>query len=161
MKLQEIKKFSREFSMPDSLKLNSWSTIFNLDLFFESHIATIDSPLNSKRIKMIHYNRLLEVIKVLREEQGEEKNMTNPIKQKPPLDYEQIDKTKDMDNNSIDLDSLNIQNESSAIRPNNDFESDVQIQKENKKKVVLNEPNKIIESEKETTNSDNEQMSLF
>jgi len=160
MKIQEIKKFSREFVMPDSLKVNTCTTIFDLDLFFQSHIATIDSPLNNKRIKMIHYNRLIEVIKLLREKQGEEKNMTNPINQKPPLDYEQ-NNNKDIDNNSMDLDSLNVQNENTAIRPNNDFETDVKVEKLNRKKVALNEPNKIIESEQDTDNSDNQQMSLF
>lgn len=73
MKIQEIKSFISEHKMPSELRISVAENITDLEKFFDSHITTIESPLNTRRIKMIHYKRLMKVINLLKE-QGVEKN---------------------------------------------------------------------------------------
>ena len=120
MKLQEIKKFVREFDMPEELKLNQCSTIFDLDKFFESHISVMECVSNSKHIKMLHYERVVKAIKLLMKNKGVEKTMQTIPKNKvmsktPHPEKQNYAKNK---NNDIDFKSyyINIINESNTSR---------------------------------------------
>lgn len=125
MKLQEIKKFIREFPMPESLQLNKWSKITDLNMFFESHIANMESPNNPKKIKMLHYERVINAINLLKETKGANINtMTNVNIQKTSISPpEKQNDNKNTKNNDIDFKSLETFSSNSAIKPNNDFES--------------------------------------
>lgn len=98
MKMQEIKKFIRENNFTEPLRLNKCSMINDVNLFFQSHIATIDNPNTTKRIKMIHYERLLEAINIIRKKGV--KNMAEQIEIRTPLTSQQ--KNKDMNNDNAD-----------------------------------------------------------
>ena len=154
MKLQEIKKFVREFNMPKELKLNQCSTITDLDKFFESHLSVIDSVSNTKQIKMLHYERVVKAIKLLIKNKGVEKTMQNIPKNKvmsktPPPEKQNYAKNK---NNDIDFKVIEGIENNNVIKPNKDFETKKEITEI--KKVKTNNADSI----KEDGDS---QMSLF
>lgn len=124
MKLQEIKKFAREFPMPETLKLDVCTTIINLNMFFESHIIVMESTCNTKQIKMLHYNRVLKAIELLRKNKKGVVPIENPVTSitaPPPPVYERQNESKFTNNNDIDFGVL-INKNNSALKPNNDFE---------------------------------------
>lgn len=157
MKLQEIKKFVREFPMPESLQLNKCSNITDLNKFFESHIANMEAPNNPKRIKMIHYERVMIAINLLRKNKGANVEIKTIKKQKvntnstPPP--EKQNESKSTNNNSIDFNVFEGLNHNSALKPNNDFEVEIV-----KPKQISTPP--VRENENPKKDSDN-QMSLF
>ena len=156
MKLQDIKKFVREFPMPESLQLNKWSNITDLNKFFESHIASMESPNNNKRIKMLHYERVVKAIQLLRENKGANvKTMTSKVNiQKPNTPPpEKQNESKSTNNNDIDFNVFEGLNHNSALKPNNDFEVEIV-----KPKQISTPP--VRENESPKKDSDN-QMSLF
>lgn len=127
MKLQEIKKFVREFKMPKSLQLNKWSNITDLNKFFESHIAVMDCPSNPRNIKMLHYERVMKAINILRKNKGANVETMAIIpskvvmKKTPPP--EKQNHTKITNNNSIDFNAIKNVNNNSPLKPNKDFEN--------------------------------------
>lgn len=126
MKLQEIKKFVREFPMPESLQLNKCSNITDLNKFFESHIANMESPNNPKKIKMLHYERVVKAIKLLRENKGANvKTMAvipvSTVERQTPPPKKQ-NESKSTNNNDIDFNVIEGIENKSAMKPNNDFE---------------------------------------
>ena len=156
MKLQEIKKFVREFKMPEKLVLNKYTTITNLDNFFESHIATMESSTNSRNIKMIHYQRVVETIQLLIENKGVEKNMTNisvntVINKTPPPSKQNCVKSS---NNDIDFKVFEGLENKSVIKPNKNFEK----QQQTEPSKIKQEKTNTVDIQKEDGDS---QMSLF
>ena len=123
MKLQEIKKFVREFKMPNELVLNQWSTITDLEKFFESHITVLDNISNTKKIKMLHYERVMKAINLLRKNKGMGKTTMNISENieisKTPPPIKQNNKTN---NNDIDFTVIEEIENKSVIKPNKDFE---------------------------------------
>lgn len=156
MKLQDIKKFVREFPMPESLQLNKCSNITDLNKFFESHIANMEAPNNPKRIKMLHYERVVKAIQLLRENKGANVDtMTSKVNIKKPHTPppEKQNESKSTNNNDIDFNVFEGLENKSALKPNNDFE----VEKVEPKKQDI-KPD--IQQKEENNNSDN-QMSLF
>jgi hypothetical protein len=154
MKLQEIKKFVRDFNMPKELVLNQCSKITDLEKFFESHLSVIDCVSNSKAIKMLHYERVLQAIKLLTKNKGVEKTMQTIPKNKvmsktPPPEKQNYVKNK---NNDIDFKVIEGIENNNVIKPNKDFETKKEINQI--KKVKSNNT----DSKKEDGDS---QMSLF
>lgn len=153
MKLQEIKKFVREFNLPKELKLNQCTTINDLDKFFESHLSVIDSDSNTKKIKMLHYDRVVTAIKLLIKNKGVEKTMqtipkNNVMSKTPPPEKQNYAKNN---NNDIDFKVIEGIENNNVIKPNKDFETKKEIPKI---KVKYNNTDSI----KEDGDS---QMSLF
>ena len=154
MKLQEIKKFVREFDMPEELKLNQCSTIFDLDKFFESHISVMECVSNSKHIKMLHYERVVKAIKLLMKNKGVEKTMQTIPKNKvmsktPPPEKQNYAKNK---NNDIDVKVIEGIENNNVIKPNKDFET----------KKETNQIKKVKSNNTDSIKEDGDsQMSLF
>jgi hypothetical protein len=167
MKLQEIKKFVREFPMPETLVLDKATKITDFEKFFESHIAFMESKNNPKRIKMIHYERVLKAIKLLRENKGAVKTMTNnrDITIPPP---EKQNEAKITNNNDIDFNVFEGVNDNSAMKPNVDFETIKEVPKTTTKtelstppKQISTPPKKISTPPKKDKQNDDSQMTLF
>lgn len=142
MKLADIKKFVTEFEFPDEIKLNKGSTIREVAKFFDSHICAMESKLNPKRIKMLHYNRVMKAIEIMKEQ--------GLVRKDGVIEEPVIEVKKD---NSLDLPET-IGTES-AIKPNNDFDSGAPIRPntgfDDEKPVEYKkpppEPNRIVEQE--------------
>jgi DNA-binding protein H-NS len=159
MKLQDIKKFVRENDLPDSLKLNQCTNILNLNTFFESHIASMESPNNNKHIKMIHYERVMKAIKLLQKLKGamitpmaeKHSNLTQKI---TPPPSEKQNESKSTNNNDMDFYVIENIKIKSGIKPNTDFEEKISTPPE-----YLSTPPKK-ESVKQNNDSES-QMTLF
>ena len=124
MKLQDIKKFAREFPMPEILKLDACTTITNLNMFFESHIVIMESTFDNKHIKMLYYNRVLKAIDLLRKNRKGAVQIENPVTSitaPPPPVYEKQNENKVTNDSDIDFGVL-INKNNSALKPNDDFE---------------------------------------
>jgi len=169
--IQDLEKFAKEFDLPNDIKLNQASTIRDTKKFFDSHIIILRGG-TSDRIKQLHYDRLIAVIKIIESEgllvvKSGTYSETVPIV-KPDESVEPVEVVE----NDNELDMPESFETEDAMKPNDDFESEAKPIKPNtgfdseqspKIERVIPEPQKIQEKEvsKKKDKSEPSQTSLF
>ena len=119
MKLAKIKKFISENQLPKEIRLNQASNITDVAKFFDSHIATMESDGNSRRIRILHYYRVIKVIEMIKEK-GLVKVVDVPLEVIEDF-KEELKHVEKQDDNFL---NVKPSERIGGIKPNTDFEND-------------------------------------
>lgn len=149
MNIQEIKDFIKSTNLPKTVSLKDAETIIDVSKFFNTHLSVLQGDKNSRRIKKLHYYRIIKAIEII-------KGDTNP--------NEKVKTKHEVDN---EIKDVKVVDSGSALKPNTEFENEPPAPKpkstsEAKKEVKEIKPKS--EPKKESKPSSNDadaQMSLF